>query len=260
MQERWEFKFSLPRRAAAGVVELSPEQAERLLLKRVADQKENPVAALWQLAQFYKQTRQHEKALPCLQDLLGRVPDAESKATCMLTMGQAMEQVGDYETAIRYYRAALALEPVEPFTWYFINNNLGYSLNVLGRHAEGEDYCRRAIQIDPQRPNAHKNLGISLAAQGDLREAAKCFVLATQANASDQRAFRLLQDLLKEHPELEFEFEKPVTACHRAVSHAAEKAEELKPVILRGWRKHWFLWRIHWREWLEKWRRKKSTA
>ena len=41
-------------------------------------------------------------------------------------MGQAMEQVGEYGSAVRYHREALALEPTQTFTQHFINNNLGF--------------------------------------------------------------------------------------------------------------------------------------
>ena len=163
-----------------------------MLLKKLDESKADPTQALWQLAQFYKLSKQHEKALERLRQLMERLPDPEAKAECVLTMGQAMEQVGDYPAAVRYYKEALGLEPTHTFTWYFINNNLGFSLNALSQFAEGEIYCRKAIEIDPNRPNAQKNLGIALAGRGQYADAARCFVAATQANAADGRAFRLL--------------------------------------------------------------------
>ena len=150
----------------------------------------------------------------------------------------------DYPAAVRYYKEALAPEPTHTITWYFINNNLGFSLNTLGQFAEGEVYCRKAIKVDPTRPNAHKNLGIALAGRGEHREAAQSFVTATQVNAADARALRLLQDLLRQHPELEYEFAAAAASCQKAVEVVAKKAEELKPVVLRGWRKHLFLVRM----------------
>src|SRR5207249_4331376 len=119
---------------------------------------------------------------------------------------------------------------------YFINNNLGFSLNTLEQFAAGEKYCRRAIEIDPNRPNAYKNLGIALTGQGQYHDAAKCFVTATQVNAADPRALRLLQDLINQHPELAYEFEKAAELCQKATELAAGKAAELKPVVYRGWR------------------------
>lgn len=193
---------------------------------------------MWNLAQFYKLQKRHEQAIDWLRKLMSRLPDAETKAECVLTMGQAMEQVRDYTAAVHYYKEALALEPAHTFTWYFINNNLGFSLNQLGQFVEGERYCRQAIEINPNRPNAFKNLGIALKGQGEYREAAKCFVTATQVNAADPRSLRLLQELLHEHPELEYEFQGDVECCQKAVEVAAQKVAKSKPVVYRGWRKH----------------------
>ena len=244
MDSRLDFRYSIPRPPDGPVVELSAEEAEKMLLKNLDEAKADPTEALWRLAHFYKQAKQHEKALERLRQLMQRLPDPEQKAQCVLTMGQAMEQVGDYPAAVRYYKEALALEPTHTFTWYFINNNLGFSLNTLGQFAQGEIYCRKAIEVDASRPNAYKNLGIALAGQGEHREAARSFVAATQANAADPRAFRLLQDLLRQHPELEFEFAALAESCQKAVEVVAKKADEMKPVVLRGWRKHLFLLRM----------------
>ena len=244
MDSRLDFRYSIPRPPDGPVVELSAEEAEKMLLKNLDEAKADPTEALWRLAHFYKQAKQHEKALERLRQLIQRLPDPEQKAQCVLTMGQAMEQIGDYPAAVRYYKEALALEPTHTFTWYFINNNLGFSLNTLGQFAQGEIYCRKAIEVDVSRPNAHKNLGIALAGQGEHREAARSFVAATQANAADPRAFRLLQDLLRQHPELEFEFAALAESCQKAVEVVAKKSDEMKPVVLRGWRKHLFLLRM----------------
>jgi tetratricopeptide (TPR) repeat protein len=254
MDKQIDFRFSIPRAPAGPVVELSPEETEKMLLKNLAAAQADPTQALWQLAQFYKLSKQHEKALERLRQLMERLPDPEEKAECVLTMGQAMEQVQDYPAAIRYYKEALGLEPTHTFTWYFINNNLGFSLNTLDQFAEGETYCRKAIEVDPTRPNAYKNLGIALAGQGRYPDAARCFVAATQANAADARAFHLLQDLLKQHPELEYEFQGAAESCQKAVAAVARRVEELKPVVHRGWRKKLFLLRLRLRSILQRFR------
>jgi len=126
MEKSLNFRFELPKRPEGAVVELSAEEAEKMLLMKLDDTKDHPIDALWQLAHFYKINRQHEKALKILRELMQRLPDPEDKAECVLTMGQAMEQVGDYAAAARYYKEAFALEPVQTFTWYFIHNNLGF--------------------------------------------------------------------------------------------------------------------------------------
>ena len=83
-----------------------------------------------------------------------------------------------------------------------LNNNLGYSLNQVGRHGEAEACCRAAIAIDAGRHNAHKNLGISLEGQGKYLEAAQCFLKAAQAAPDDLRALGHLEDLLARHEEI----------------------------------------------------------
>jgi tetratricopeptide (TPR) repeat protein len=244
MEKRLDFRFEIPRPPEAPLIEMSAAEMEKTLLKRLEDEKAHPTQALWQLAIFYQQTKQPEKGLACLRQVLPHMPDPEKRAGCILAMGGMMESAQDFEGAVRYYKEALALEPVQTAPWYFINNNLGFSLNTLGKFSEGETYCRKAIEIDPNRPNAYKNLGISLSGQGRYQEAARCFVTATQVNAADPRALRLLQDLVKQHPEVAYEFEEVAEMCQKATEVASKKVAEHKPVIYRGWRKHLVLFQM----------------
>jgi tetratricopeptide (TPR) repeat protein len=243
MEEPLRFQFELPRPPVGPLVEVSSQEMENLLLRKLQESENNPTQALWQLALFYKQIRQHGKALARLRELIPLLPDPEERARCILVMGQTMEQTGNYEAAAGYYKQALAMEPMHTWTWYFVNNNLGFSLNIMQRFAEAEPYCRRAIQTDPNRPNAYKNLGLSLAGQGQYHEAAQCYVAATQVNAADPRAYHLLMDLLKNHPELEYDFETAAVGCRKAVETAARKVQEMKPIIHRGWKKRAILFR-----------------
>ena len=130
------------------------------------------------------------------------------------------EKKGNFDLAVGFYRQALSLEPVNSDTWYFILNNLGFSLNQLKQFAEGEVCCRRAIAIKPLRANAHKNLGLALQGQRYYRDAAEAFVAAIKANASDRRALGHLENLLKAQPELETEFTERLDRCRKAVAHA----------------------------------------
>jgi tetratricopeptide (TPR) repeat protein len=241
MDKRLDFRYSIPTPPEGAVVQLSPQEAERILLNNLSAGKRDPTDALWQLARFYSEQKDHLKALDCLRKLIDLFPDVERKASCVLAMGQTMEQVSDYEAAIRYYKEALSLEPVQTSTWYFINNNLGFCLNTLGHFAEGEIYCRKALEIDPNRPNAYKNLGIALKGMGNYADAAQCFVSATQANAADPRASKLLEELLVEHPELEFEFADEAELCRKAVEVAAQHRIQLQPVVHAGFSRHLIL-------------------
>ena len=148
MDKRLDFRFQVPQPPGGPLVELSAAEAEKMLLKRLDEAGADKKAALWELAQFYKLQKRHDQALERLRQLIQLLPGPEDKANCIFTMGQAEENAGDYTAAVRYYKEALALEPASTFVWYFIHNTLGFSLNTLGRFAEGEDYCRKSIQID----------------------------------------------------------------------------------------------------------------
>lgn len=226
--DRFEFSYQLPEKLPPGAVPLTLEEAEQQLLATVEKEAQagNPIEAVWNLANFYKATHQVEKAGRSVRDLLSKVPDVENKAYLVMSLGQLAEQSNQYDLAMRFYMEGVSMEPCSGFTWYFLHNNLGYSLNQLGRFAEGEVYCRRAIAISSVPQNAHKNLGLSLQGQGKYAEAAHAFVAATQANASDARSTAHLEQLLEMHPELQFEFGAVLESCKQAVAIARQKIQE----------------------------------
>jgi tetratricopeptide (TPR) repeat protein len=229
MPEQWPFRFSLPPTADGGKP-VTAEEAEQILLKQLETQERKEEDVLWDLAKLYSLTGRQILAFDCVQRLVEIAENAEKKAACHLAMGQLMEQMQDFGTAIQYYSQALTLEPVNNSTWYLIHNNLGYCLNHFGRHKEAEPYCRRAIEIDPQRHNAYKNLGVSLEGQGQHAQAAMSYVRAVQANASDPRALRHLEGLLEKYSEVRFQvpdLEQHYRACRMAVDHAIQVRNEM---------------------------------
>lgn len=143
----------------------------------------DPSEAMWELAHFYRNQGRVNEAMDHFCALLDRIADLEIKIQIILALGQTGEKARDFEMAVGFYQHALAMEPTDPFTDYFIYSNLGYSLVQLSRFAEAEERCRQAIGIDPNRSNGHKNLGQALQGQGRLSEAADAFIKATQVNA-----------------------------------------------------------------------------
>jgi tetratricopeptide (TPR) repeat protein len=113
-----------------------------------------------------------------------------------------MEGLDDYTSACEFYSKGLSLNPQSGFTRYFLNNNIGYSLNQLGRFADAEPYCRAAIEVEERCHNAYKNLGVSLTGQKRYAEASVCFVQATRARPTDRRALLCLERLVTEVPEI----------------------------------------------------------
>ena len=217
------FYFAIPRQPSGKPI--TQEEAERLLLEKLKKTGNEYLEALWSLAYFYSKTGQQKESRQYLDRLIANTDDPEKRAGAYLALGQLMEQMGNFEDAIVFYSQAFSLEPENTATWYLINNNLGYCLNITNRHAEAESYCRHAIQIDPSRQNAYKNLGISLAGQGDYPQAARNYIKATRANAADSRALDLLEQLYFEHPEMKIEIpdiEEEIQKCRQAVMAVLE--------------------------------------
>jgi tetratricopeptide (TPR) repeat protein len=217
-----EFRFTVDTLPDGQAV--TAEEMERLILADIEDSGGTSKQALWNLATLYSRTSRHDDALDCIRKLTAMAEDSEERASCVLAMGQLQEQQDDFESAVRYYRSAFDLGPESTVTWYWINNNLGYSLIQIGKHEEAEGYLRAALTIDPSRPNAFKNLGLSLQGQEEHAQAAECFVLATQADASDNRSLKHLEGLVTENPEVLIalpDLQEKLEACRQAVREAA---------------------------------------
>ena len=225
MSNHWSFKYTpIPE----GARRVTGGEWEKIALAKLDDPKADPEEALWAVIQMYCGTGRHPVGLGYMEKVVAAAVDPEKKAHCYLALGGIMEQVNDYKAAIGWYRRALGLEPTHSGTWYFINNNLGYCLNHFGKFTEAENYCRRAIALNGERYNAHKNLGISLQGQGLVGEAARCFVRAVQLEAADPRALRHLEDLLAENPGLataQSDIFEDLLKCREAVRAVQEERE-----------------------------------
>ena len=128
--------------------------------------------------------------------------DPESSARRWLARGCEQEHVQDWEGAVASYGNALAEDPQDPMVRYFANNNLGYSLNQLGRFDEAEGYCEAAIAINPVQYNAHKNLGLAREGQGRWLDAAYSLAEAVRLCPQNTRAWLHLRQLLTFQPGL----------------------------------------------------------
>lgn len=154
------------------------------------------------IAEYYIRGGNFDAASRYIHKLMDFTDNPELKAKSLLMLGQTSERSGNFEKAIDYYKSAYALEPADQSIWYLINNNLGYCLNQFGCYEEAESYCRDAVKIQPERHNAYKNLGISLAGQRRYEEGAVNLLESAKFNPNDPRAIIHLKELIREHPEL----------------------------------------------------------
>jgi len=143
-----------------------------------------------------------DKALPYLQEVLGRQPDnfkahlavgqvhlqqgrlAEArrhleKAASLDTEspelwnnlgGLEMEQ-GNHQAALERFEKALALNPAAPYALV----NAAQAYKRVGNTAEAEKLLRRALELDPDDADTANRLGLLLAKKGELEEAEELF-------------------------------------------------------------------------------------
>ena len=119
-----------------------------------------------------------------------------------LKRGSAMEGLQEFREAAEAYRKGAKIEHDDRKLNYFTRNNLGYSLVQLGEYIDAEQWCRKAIEIEWDQHNAHKNLGLALKGQGRYLEAAESLILSTKIWPHDRRAFDHLLEMLALDPDL----------------------------------------------------------
>lgn len=136
------------------------------------------------------------------EQLLANPKGPDDVARAYVTLGCVCEHESNWEAAISNYARAIASAPQDKSLRYFGNNNLGYSLIQLGRFDEAEEYCEAAIEVDEERHNAHKNLGLAFQGQGRWLDAAFCFSRAARISPSDPRSLWHLEQLLSSRPDL----------------------------------------------------------
>lgn len=96
---------------------------------------------------------------------LGAMPEAD----CQFRLGSdAMEQK-EFDAAVGHFRQALALRPGLVPAW----NDLGASLDNLGRFEEAADAYGRGLALEPDNANLNYNAGISMRNLGREDEAVR---------------------------------------------------------------------------------------
>jgi tetratricopeptide (TPR) repeat protein len=204
-------------------IEMTADEVEAALVRELEACGWSDRDALIRLLIFCNRTGRLDRVPEALSRLYEMAGDGEGRAEIMLWFGQHMEKRADYHAAETYYRSALAMRSENPAVQYFANNNLGYSLNQLGRFEEAMPYLEEAVRIEPRRSNAFKNRGLALQGLGKYEKAVEQFVEATRAYAADGRSLRYLEELLNEHPELYDtvpSIEWMLGECRRAVAQA----------------------------------------
>lgn len=124
------------------------------------------------LGQIYSEEGNQNEAINCLTDALRWDP---RNAYALIMMGNIFARPrDDIDTAMTYYKQALAVKPDD----YIAMNNIGANLMNLGRMEEAEQYFESALQINSSYPNTLYALAMIQDMKGNLQ---KSFDLAIQS-------------------------------------------------------------------------------
>jgi Flp pilus assembly protein TadD len=88
-------------------------------------------------------------------------------ARVLSTQGAIADQMGKHGEAQQYYQAALQLQPNDPS----IHSNMGLSFALSNRLTEAERILRAAVTMPGASPRVRGNLALVMALQGKFREA-----------------------------------------------------------------------------------------
>ncbi|HET7452545.1 MAG TPA: sulfatase-like hydrolase/transferase [Thermoanaerobaculia bacterium] len=158
----------------------------------------------------------------------GRLKEAREKLTAVVgedpgnpifldTLGHAYRRLGDYPTAIAWYRKAVAASPDASDTRY----DLAVTLQEAGRFPEALQEIEQALQRDPSRPEAFDVLGIARLSEGKPDEALAQFDKAAELDPTSARTQNNRGNVLRELKR----FEEAEAAYRRAIALAPSYAD-----------------------------------
>jgi tetratricopeptide (TPR) repeat protein len=160
------------------------------------------ISGSWNFMTVKTPTRINSPEREELLKLVREVNNPGAKAFALMKLGSFDEKQEDWVNAVDTYTKAVEAGSPDPFIHYYANNNLGFSLIQLNRFDDAERYCAAAINIDENRYNAHKNLGLVRQGQERWLEAAFCFAEAYRLCRQNKRSWHLLSALMTAHPEI----------------------------------------------------------
>ncbi len=92
---------------------------------------------------------------------------------------------GDFTKAIGCFDKAIELNPDDPDAY----NNKGSALDRLGEYPQAIECYDKAIELNPDDPDAYNNKGSALDRLGEYRQAIECFDKAIVLNRNDPYAY-----------------------------------------------------------------------
>jgi protein O-GlcNAc transferase len=164
---------------------------------------------------LFQSAVQHYQAgkLQQAEHILKKIAKVRPVFDVYLYLGNVLQDMGQREEAVLYYRKAIGLNPEYAGTYY----NIAAIMQEEGRFDEAVAHYRRVIDLDPRYAGTYNSIGVVLQAKGQYDEAMTSFRKAIEIDPDFFAAYTNLGNVL-----LKQEYPDEAIACYR-------KALELNP-------------------------------
>ena len=109
------------------------------------------------------------------------------RAFRLLERAYERQRAGDFEAAVRLYKASIDERPTAEAHTY-----LGWTYSFMGRFDDAIEQCKTAILVDPEFGNPYNDIGSYLIQKGELEKAIPWLQMAKKAPRYEPRHFPYL--------------------------------------------------------------------
>jgi tetratricopeptide (TPR) repeat protein len=164
----------------------------RIHLARLYTEKyPNDTAGWVALADILGSLAQYREARSAL-DIAMKLASKDERKFVFHQIGHLYREKGDYRRSEFWYRRAVEAETTTDNLVF-----LGACLARQGQHAEAKQYYQQAIELVTSEPDeAYFNLGLVLRAEGNYKEALRCFEKAIDIDPEYVLAIKAKNDIL----------------------------------------------------------------
>jgi Flp pilus assembly protein TadD len=125
----------------------------------------------------------------------------------------------DYTKAEDFFRKSISASP----SYSAAYNNLGITLDKVGRYDEAIGYFLEAIKINPNYAKAYNNLGISYKNKNQLDEAKEAYLKAMQLDDKEINAWTNMGMIYMNWPETPDDYKKARYYYEEAIKRGAQE-------------------------------------
>jgi uncharacterized protein len=199
------------------------------LYKTIPERDTNYVHMLSELAMTYLANKNYDEAIKTCKEGLNH--QTEYKAHLLLTLGSALDQLGDYEQSVSVFESAIREFPYN----YSLHYNLGITHYNHARYDKAVECFFNTLRINPFHPGSHLNLGRLAAFQGKKVRAMMSLGMYLSISNNDNPRLVFLEQVLnneiKEEGTIHFEGATPFDRLDQIIRARVVLDKNFKPIV-----------------------------